>query len=336
MKSVAVVILNYNTKHFLEKFLPSVLASQYSNYTVYVVDNASSDQSVEFVKLNFPEIKIIQFKQNHGFTGGYNLSLKQINADYFILLNSDVEVDKNWIEPLVNLAESNEKIAAIQPKILSYNQKNSFEYAGASGGFIDKYGYPYCRGRIFDTLEIDLGQYDDNRQIFWATGASLFIKSDVYLELGGLDSDFFAHMEEIDLCWRIQNTGKQIWVCPESKVWHVGGGTLDKTNPKKTFLNFRNGLIVLMKNLPANKLFSTILIRLILDHIAAYQFLFKGNVKNFKAIAKAHFEFISKLNKWKAKRKQNQTYSPIKSLPIYNKSIVFQYFIKKIKTYKKL
>lgn len=336
MKSVAVVILNYNTKHFLEKFLPSVLASQYSNYTVYVVDNASSDQSVDFVKLNFPEIKIIQFEQNHGFTGGYNLSLNQIKADYFILLNSDVEVDKNWIEPLVKLAESNEKIAAIQPKILSYNQKDSFEYAGASGGFIDKYGYPYCRGRIFDTLELDLGQYDDNRQIFWATGASLFIKSEVYLELGGLDSDFFAHMEEIDLCWRIQNTGKQIWVCPESKVWHVGGGTLDKTNPKKTFLNFRNGLIVLMKNLPANKLLSTILIRLILDHVAAYQFLFKGNVKNFKAIAKAHFEFISKLNKWKAKRKFNKTFFSIKSLQIYNKSIVFQYFIKKIRTYDKL
>lgn len=336
MKSVAVVILNYNTKHFLEKFLPSVVNSQYSNYTVYLVDNASNDQSVEFVKLNYPQINIIQFEQNHGFTGGYNLSLNQIKADYFILLNSDVEVDKHWIEPLVNLAESNDNIAAIQPKILSYNQKDSFEYAGACGGYIDKYGYPFCRGRLFDTLELDNGQYNDNKQIFWATGASLFIRSEVYLELGGLDSDFFAHMEEIDLCWRIQNTGKQIWVCPESKIWHVGGGTLDKNNPKKTFLNFRNGLIVLMKNLPSNKLFGTILMRLILDHVAAYQFLFKGNFKNFKAIAKAHFEFLSKLKKWKNKRKQNTSFKPIDSLPIYNKSVVFQYFIKKIDKYCKL
>jgi GT2 family glycosyltransferase len=336
MKQVAIVILNYNTQKFLAEFLPSVCATQYSNLKIVVADNASKDDSVNFVKQNFPQIELIVLEKNYGFTGGYNRALKQVTADYYVLLNSDVKVDPNWIQPMVDLVEKNPMIAAIQPKLLDYQSPEKFEYAGGSGGFIDQYGYPYCRGRLFDTIETDKGQYDDARQVFWATGAALFIKADLYHQLGGLDEDFFAHMEEIDLCWRLQNEGHLVWVCPQSVVYHVGGGTMHKSNPRKTFLNFRNGLILLLKNLPASRLLPVIIMRLILDHIAAYRFLFQGNTGEFKAIAKAHFHFIFQIGKWWKKRqvinKNKAYYHP----EVYRKSLVWAYFKKGKKVFSEL
>ncbi len=333
MKHVAIVILNYNTQKFLAEFLPSVCATNYANFSVIVADNASTDGSVEFVKQHFPTVPIIVLNKNFGFTGGYNQALKQVKADYYVLLNSDVKVEPNWLQPLVTLAKSNPKIAAIQPKILSYAEPNKFEYAGASGGFIDKYGFPYCRGRIFDTLETDNGQYNQAQQVFWSTGAALFINTDLYHKAGGLDDDFFAHMEEIDLCWRLQNMGYEVWVCPESVVYHLGGGTLQKENPRKTYYNFRNGLILLLKNLPKNKLLRIIFMRLLLDHVAAYRFLFQGKFGDFKAIAKAHFHFIFKLKYWYNKRQKNSTTNVYNSPLVLKQSIVWQYFKNKKQTF---
>lgn len=333
MKSVAIVILNYNTRKFLEEFLPSVCATTYGNLKIVVADNASKDDSVAFVKAHYPQIELIVFEKNHGFTGGYNRALDLVKADYYVLLNSDVKVDSQWIQHMADLVEKNPLIAAVQPKLLSYHKPEEFEYAGGSGGFIDLYGYPYCRGRLFDTLEKDQGQYNDARQIFWASGAALFIKADLYHQLGGLDEDFFAHMEEIDLCWRLQNEGHQVWVCPQSVVYHVGGGTLHKSNPRKTYLNFRNGLILLLKNLPSEKLFGVILMRLILDHIAAYRFLFNGNLGEFKAIAKAHFHFLSRMRQWRKKRVVMNENKAWYNSEVYRKSLVWAYFKKGIKTF---
>jgi GT2 family glycosyltransferase len=333
---VSVVILNYNTKSFLEQFLDSVLATNYDNFEVVLADNGSTDGSCEFVRQTYPKVHIIELTENFGFTGGYNRALKQVEADYYVLLNSDVEVDSNWLKPMIQLVQSNPEIAAIQPKLLAYHDKERFEYAGASGGFIDKYGFPYCRGRVFENLEKDLGQYDDNLQVFWASGAAMFINAKLYHEIGGLDEDFFAHMEEIDLCWRLQNAGHQVWVCPESVVYHVGGGTLQKSNPRKTYYNFRNGLILLLKNLPSRKVFWVIVYRLILDHVAAYRFLFQGKTGDFKAIAAAHRHFILRMNYWKSKRRvfnNNQAYH---SPQVYKKSIVYMHFLKKRKTFLEL
>lgn len=325
---VSVVILNYNTKYFLEQFLPSVNQSSYQNLEIVVIDNASNDDSVQYIKQNFEHIKLIELDKNYGFTGGYNRGLKLIESDFYILLNSDVQVKQNWIEPMVDLVLKDEKIAAIQPKILDYKNKNQFEYAGASGGMIDQYGFPFCRGRVFDHLEKDNGQYEDIQEVFWATGAALFVNSKLYHELGGLDEDFFAHMEEIDFCWRLQNNGYKVMVCPESVVYHVGGGTLQKSNPKKTYYNFRNGLILLIKNLPQSQLISIIIMRLILDHVAAYRWLFQGKVKDFLAVAKAHRHFIFKIKYWYKKRDHSSKMSYFNQL-VLKKSIVFQYFIKK-------
>jgi GT2 family glycosyltransferase len=333
---VAVVILNYNTREFLEKFLPSVCNSTYKNIEIVVADNASTDGSIQFVKESFPQIRCIEFQENHGFTGGYNRALKEVNSDYYVLLNSDVEVESNWIESIVDLFEISPKIAAIQPKIISWHDKKSFEYAGAGGGYIDKYGFPFCRGRIFDSIETDRGQYDEVKQVFWATGAALFVRAELYHSIGGLDEDFFAHMEEIDLCWRLKNAGHEVWVCPNSVVYHVGGGTLQKTNPKKTYYNFRNGLILLLKNLPKGKLFQVIFMRLLIDHVAAYRFLFQGKIGDFKAIAAAHSNFILKLPKWKKKRIIHNGNKAYFGHQVYRKSIVWAHFIKKIKTFKEL
>lgn len=333
--SVAVVILNFNTKYFLEKFLNSVVNSSYNNFQVYVVDNASTDDSTDFVKKYFPQIKLIVLEKNYGFTGGYNRALKQINADYYILLNSDVEVKSDWIESMVELAEKTPNIGAIQPKILDYKNPSKFEYAGASGGYIDKYGFPYCRGRIFESLEENFNQYDDEKEIFWASGASMFVKAELYHKLGGLDEDFFAHMEEIDFCWRLHHHGYKIMVCPKSIVYHVGGGTLQKSNPKKTYYNFRNGLILLIKNLPANKLIPILFMRLLLDHIAAYRWLFQGKFGDFFAVAKAHRHFIFRLKYWYNKR--NKKYSDIYKSPlVFKKSIALVHYLKKINTYSQL
>ncbi len=336
MKSVAIVILNYNTQKFLAEFLPSVCATNYDNLKIVLADNASDDASIVYTRQHFPQVEIIALEKNHGFTGGYNRALKQVQADYYVLLNSDVKVDPNWIQPMVDLVEKNHMIAAIQPKLLDYHSIDKFEYAGGSGGYIDKYGYPYCRGRLFDTIETDKGQYNDARQVFWATGAALFIKADLYHSLGGLDEDFFAHMEEIDLCWRLQNEGHLVWVCPQSVVYHVGGGTMHKSNPKKTYLNFRNGLILLLKNLPSNQLFPVIMMRLILDHIAAYRFLFKGNTCEFKAIAKAHFHFIFQIGKWWKKRQVINDNKAYYHAEVYRKSLVWAYFKKGKKVFSSL
>lgn len=326
---VAVVILNFNTREFLERFLPSVMATKYGNLEVVVADNASTDDSVAYVRQHYPAVTLITLDKNYGFTGGYNRALAQVKANYYVLLNSDVEVDPNWIQPMVDLVKSNPKIAAVQPKLLSYHDRSAFEYAGAAGGFIDKYGFPFCRGRIFDSLEKDNGQYQDARQVFWASGAALFIHADTYHQIGGLDEDFFAHMEEIDLCWRLQNAGHEVWVCPQSVVYHVGGGTLQKTNPRKTYYNFRNGLLLLMKNLPKGKVFSVISMRLLLDHVAAYRFLFQGKLGDFKAIAAAHRHFLLHLKYWRSRRKVVDGNKAYFGQQVLKGSIVYRHFVKK-------
>jgi len=300
----AVVILNWNGKDWLEKFLPNVI-SESSDATVIVADNNSSDDSVKFLEENYPNIRIIQNDGNYGYAKGYNLALKQIDAQYFVLLNSDIEVTKDWISPIISLMDSDKTISACQPKILDYNNKNEFEYAGASGGYIDKFGYPFCRGRIFDDLEEDKGQYNDATEVFWATGACLFVRSSDFWEVGGLDEDFFAHQEEIDLCWRLKNKGYKIMVEPKSVVYHVGGGTLNVDSPFKTHLNFRNNLYMMFKNLPLSSLFIIIPIRLVLDGIAAITFLSnKKGISHLFAVMKAHFSFYFEIPKLITKRRK--------------------------------
>lgn len=335
LPKVAVVILNWNGVNFLERFLPSVRASTYSNLDIIVGDNASADNSVQFLQEYYPDIRIIINDQNFGFAGGYNKILEQVEADYFVLLNSDVEVVPDWIEPVISLMETDPEIAAAQPKILSYADKHKFEYAGAAGGYLDILGYPFCRGRIFDTVESDYGQYDTSSEIFWASGAALFIKRSKWIEMEGLDHDFFAHMEEIDLCWRLKNTGYKIMYCPESIVYHVGGGTLNAESPYKTYLNFRNNLVLLQKNLPLNRAVLIIFIRFWLDLLSLVKYLADGKPENALAISKAHFYFIGNLlkNSRKAKtlpiRKFNQA-------GLYKGSIVWQYFVRKKKTFSSL
>lgn len=333
--SVAVVILNWNGKHFLEKFLPSVMQSSYANLSIIVADNASTDDSVSFLQNNFPSIKIILNTSNEGFAKGYNTSLTQVSADYYILLNSDVEVTKGWVEPIVSLMEKDKKIAVCQPKILSFENKSEFEYAGASGGWIDKFGYPFSRGRVFDFCENDEGQYDDTAEIFWASGAAFFIRASVYHELNGFDKSFFAHQEEIDLCWRIKRAGYKIFVVPSSVVYHVGGGTLAMGNKTKVYLNFRNNLIMLAKNLAASEKIWKIPLRIFLDNVAALQGLAKKDTSTFKAVQKAHFDFI----KWSLKEKNENHLGKIKLknlTGVYNGSIVRKYFLEKKKTFSEI
>lgn len=319
---IAVVILNWNGVKLLEQFLPSVI--QFSpEATIYVADNASTDESVAFVKNNFPSVMIVQNKTNQGFAGGYNDALHYIDADIYALVNSDIEVTNNWLKPILETFESETKTAIIQPKILDFKKKDYFEYAGAAGGFIDQFGYPFCRGRIFDTLEKDNGQYNDKVDIFWASGACFFIRSTVYKELKGFDEDFFAHQEEIDLCWRAINKGYKIKYISDSIVYHVGGATLQQANPQKTYLNFRNSLLMLTKNLPQNTLFQVLIIRMLLDGIAGIKYLVEGQFAHFWAIIRAHFSFYSLfVNNYK-KREKNQVEIYFKT-----KSIVFEYYVK--------
>lgn len=318
----AVVILNWNGKSFLEKFLPNVLAHS-KEAEVYVADNASTDGSVDFVRTRHPEVTIVETGGNYGYAGGYNKGLKNLTEDIFVLLNSDVEVTENWLEPIVSLFEDDERVAACQPKILQYNRKDHFEYAGAAGGYIDRFGFPFCRGRMFDQVEEDNGQYDNQREVFWATGACMFIRSSVYKEFGGLDDDFFAHMEEIDFCWRVQRAGYKVMVEPASMVYHVGGGTLSKSNPWKTFLNFRNGLELLAKNLPKSSLFPILFIRMVFDGVAAVKFLLSGQPKDFWAVFKAHIAFYGRLKKTLKKRSGN--FNQVAN--IYQGSVVAAYFL---------
>lgn len=329
--TVAVVILNWNGVALLQRFLPKVIAYS-SKARIYIADNNSTDSSKYFVKTNFPEVIWIQNKENLGYAGGYQKALEQVKEDIYILLNSDVEVTENWLEPHLEMLASHPNIVATQPKIKDFLKKNHFEYAGAAGGFLDAYGYPYCRGRIFDSLEEDTGQYDQNCPIFWASGACLVIRREAYWNVGGLDADFFAHQEEIDLCWRIQLNGGKIYSLPQSVVYHIGGATLSKSNPHKTFYNFRNSLYMLYKNLSKKELFPIIFTRLCLDGIAGIHFIFLGKPKHCWAIVRSHFAFYKHLPKLRAKRKGTTPYR-ISRKPC---SIIQQYFINGQKTFKQL
>ena len=300
----AVVVLNWNGKDWLAKFLPT-LVKYSTDAIVFVADNASTDDSISFVRDNFPAVKVIINTENGGYAKGYNDALKQIDAEYFVLINSDIEVTENWLSPIINLMDADLNIAACQPKLLDYNNRNMFEYAGASGGFIDNLGYPFCRGRLFNSLEEDKGQYNDAIEVFWATGACLCVRATCFNEMNGLDEDFFAHQEEIDLCWRLNNQGYKIMVQPKSVVYHVGGGTLNSGSPFKTHLNFRNNLKMLFKNLPLPYLFVVIPIRLLLDGLAAITFLKQKNgLSHFFAIVRAHFAFYFSIPKLISKRQK--------------------------------
>jgi len=326
---IAVVILNWNGVQLLEQFLPSVI--QYSSEAdIYVADNASTDNSISFVETHFPTIKIVKNSGNYGFAKGYNEALQHIDAEIYALVNSDIEVTENWLKPILENFENEANTAIIQPKLLDFKNKAYFEYAGAAGGFIDKYGYPYCRGRIFETIEKDNGQYNDACEITWASGACFFIRSKVYYELKGFDGDFFAHQEEIDLCWRAKNKGYTIKYNSNSVVYHVGGATLQQGNPKKTFLNFRNSLLMLVKNLPKKSLYSVLFIRMILDGIAGIHFITQGKFSHCWAILKAHFSFYSLFSNTYKKRTEFQTKA------YYNlKSIVISYYAKNGKVFAK-
>jgi len=323
---IAVVILNWNGREFLRKFLPSVIEYSKGIAEVIIADNASTDSSIEFLQDNFPEVRVISNRTNGGFARGYNEALAEVEADYFILLNSDIEVTPGWIEPVIKLMESDKNIAACQPKLRSYYEREKFEYAGAAGGFLDEYGYPFCRGRIFQHIETDHGQYDDTVEIFWATGACMFVRADIYKNFGGFDEDFFAHMEEIDFCWRLKNGGYKIMYCPESIVFHVGGGTLPKKSSQKTYLNFRNNLALLYKNLPSRLIFPVFAVRFPLDGIAAFKFLIDGGFKDFYAVLRAHLYFYSHFTAIRRKRKQF-TQSMVHG--IYRNNLVKEYYIKK-------
>jgi len=322
---VAVVILNYNGEKFLKEFLPIVIEKSGEEASLWVADNCSTDGSVNLLKKEFPSVNLIVNSENGGFAKGYNDALKQIKAEYYVLLNSDIEVTDHWIEPVIRLMEADPSIGACQPKLLSYYRRDHFEYAGAAGGFIDRFGYPFCRGRIFMELEKDKGQYDDVREIFWATGACMFVRSDVYHELGGLDEDFFAHMEEIDFCWRLKNNGYKVMYTPESVVYHIGGGTLPKSSSRKTFLNFRNNFYLLYKNLPSGQLFQVFLFRLIMDGVAGVKFLTEGHWKDTWAVVKAHFAFYAHFRKLRHKRKKLRQ-GKVKK--IYQGNIVFEHYLK--------
>ena len=332
--NTAVVILNWNGIDWLKKFLPIIIdKSNIAN--IYLADNASDDSSVEFVKNTFPAVNIIQNLYNVGFAKGYNQALSKLTEKYFVLINSDIEVTNNWIEPIINLMEDDDLISACQPKILDYNYKEKFEYAGASGGFLDNLGYPFCRGRIFDTLEHDSNQYNDISEVFWATGACLFVRSKHFNEVNGFDNDFFAHQEEIDLCWRLKNKGYKVMVNPQSIVYHVGGGTLDSSSPFKTYLNFRNNLYMLFKNLPVTDLIKTIFLRLILDGIAGLKFITKKRgLSHVLAILRAHFVFYLNLPRLISKRQKINQCSNLRGK--YNWSILYRYYFKDQKTYSEL
>ncbi len=328
--TVAVVILNWNGIDLLRRFLPSVVAFS-DGANIYVVDNASTDGSVEMIQNEFSKINIIRNAGNFGYAKGYNEGLKNLTEDIFVLVNSDVEVTENWIDPVINKFSEDPKIAIIQPKILDLKNQEYFEYAGAAGGFIDKYGYPFCRGRIFETLEKDRGQYDNDIEIFWASGACLFIRRETFEELRGFDEDFFAHQEEIDLCWRAKNLQHKILFCYQSKVYHLGGATLSKQNPQKTYLNFRNSLLMLIKNLPKEKIVPILFTRMIWDGIAAVKYLVAGNLSHFSAIFRAHISMYGSFSKFHNKRSGNfiKDYFKIKS-------IVITYYLNKKKIFSEI
>jgi len=332
MSSVAVVILNYNGKELLKKFLPSVV--QFSgDARIIVADNNSADDSLPFLNEEFPLVEVIPIASNLGFCGGYNFALRQIESDYYVLLNSDVEVTPNWLTPIISLFQRDNLVGAVQPKILSYREKNKFEYAGAAGGFIDTLGYPFCRGRVFDVTEVDIGQYNDTIPIFWATGACMVVRSELYTSLGGLDEVFFAHMEEIDFCWRLNRNGFKIMYCGESTVYHVGGATLNQSNPRKTYYNFRNGIILLIKNLRPIELLYKLPLRVALDWLAATRFLLSGGVQDFMAVLKGHAYVVFYFFKLLGRRSSKHPYT----VPhVYHGSIVYDFYVRGKRTFRDL
>ncbi len=331
-EKIAIVLLNWNGVKLFPDFLPSIIEhSQGENIEIIIADNGSTDNSLEYLKTNFPSVTLMDLKTNYGFAKGYNVALGQIDADYFVLVNSDVKVEKGWIEPCIEQFEKDKKIAAVQPKVLSYKEPEYFEYAGAAGGFIDKYGYPFCRGRILDQVEKDENQYDITGEIFWATGACMFVRAEAFKNAGGLDSDFWAHMEEIDLCWRLKNQGFKIMYEPKSVIYHLGGGSLEYGNPRKVFLNFRNNLYMLFKNLPKKKFTRRLLFRMILDSAAAAKFLVGMEFKAFGAVLKAHLDFYKNMSVLREKRKVLQTKAIVNNhKQMFNKSIMWKFFVKKI------
>ena len=336
--TTAIVILNWNGEKYLQQFLP--ILTKYTPDTdveIIVADNASTDSSLQVMKDYFPAIRTIVLDRNYGFAGGYNKALEQVDADYYVLLNSDVEVTDNWLSPMLNFMNENENVAACQPKIRSYYNRTSFEHAGASGGFIDQYGFPFCRGRVFGVVEEDKGQYDDYIDVFWATGACLMVRSKVFWKVGGLDSEFFAHMEEIDLCWRLKSRGYRVVCVPGSIVYHIGGGTLHVDSPHKIYLNFRNNLLLLYKNLPTDLLRRTMFWRRIFDYSAAFQFILTGKFQNAKSVFRARSDYKKMLPDFLEKRNENILYSTnLNIAEIYLDSIVFSYFLKNKRTYNSL
>lgn len=332
MTKIAVVILNYNGEKLLQQFLPSVV--QYSpEADIIVADNGSDDQSIQFIHTHFPQVIPLALGGNTGFCGGYNKALRQITAEYYMLLNSDVEVTPHWLEPLISILDANPRIAAIQPKILSYRDKKFFEYAGAGGGFLDTLGYPFCRGRVFDHVEEDQGQYNDERPVFWATGACMMIRSEKFHQHGGFDEDLFAHMEEIDLCWKLNRSGDLVYYSGRSTVYHLGAGTLGYHHPHKTYLNFRNGLSLIFKHLDSRELVYKLPLRITLDWLAAVFFLLRGEWQNFKSVLRAHLHFFRQLSPLRRKRRAIRQANP--SYPrknIHPGLIIFDYYLRKKKT----
>mgnify|MGYP001154248974 FL=1 len=336
MKQTAVVILNYNGAGMLRRFLPSVI--KYSpEASIYVADNGSSDESCDVVRNEFPAVKLMVLDHNYGFAEGYNRALAQVDEEYAVLLNSDVEVTRGWLSPMTQFLDSNPEVAACQPKLLSFKQKDFFEYAGAAGGFIDKWGYTFCRGRIFNTVERDSGQYDDTTDVFWATGAALMIRNEVYKNNGGLDGRFFAHMEEIDLCWRLRSRGYRIACVPQSHVYHVGGATLKKENPQKTYLNFRNNLLMIYKNAPDCQLKKIMLFRKVFDNVAALKFLALGDYAAFKAVRKARRDFKAMRSGYDKARAENMKLAVTTRIPeVLKSSILYKYYLGFKHTYSSL
>ncbi len=337
-QKTAIVILNWNGEELLSRFLPSVVEhSQIEGVEVIVADNGSTDQSISFIETNFATIKVLPLGENHGFAKGYNEALKKIDADNYILLNSDVEVTSGWVQPMIDLLNENEEVAAVQPKILSWNEKDTFEYAGAAGGFIDRLGFPFCRGRILNVMEKDEGQYDQVTSVFWASGACMAVRASLFHKAGGFDSDFWAHMEEIDLCWRLKNMGYQVQFTPFSKVYHLGGASLSYGNPKKLYLNFRNSLWLLYKNLPRRKFYQVLLVRMVMDGMAAFKLLSELNYKGFWSVPKAHFSFYKGFSSIKRKRKQlKKIAKPGWHDEIFCKSIIWKFYIKNQDTYREV
>lgn len=338
MNKIAVVILNWNGCDMLRSFLPSVVRfSEADGAVVYVADNGSTDASVDMLCREFLTVRLILLEENQGFADGYNMALQEVDAEYVVLLNSDVEVTEHWLQPLVDYMDAHPEAAACQPKIRSWRQKEMFEYAGAAGGFLDRYGYPFCRGRIMGVVEEDRGQYDTIIPVFWATGAALFIRLKDYREAGGLDGRFFAHMEEIDLCWRLRSRGREIVCIPQSTVYHVGGATLKKENPRKTFLNFRNNLVMLYKNLPQEELNKVMRIRTCLDYLAAFNFLLQGHWDNASAVMRARKEYKRLCPSFSLSREENMRKKTLNPIPERTKSsILWQFYARGCKRFSQL